>query len=376
MNILLSNVQYIHVMAMTMLLSGVAITYHRWEAREVRWLVFLILCLAAFIFRVMFGSNAPIVFDFFNGIFIFTPVAFMLGVQSIFDDEFELGKLEWGFISALLLHFGFTLVWRIVGYELSDLAFQVSHDVVFVLTGLCVLRTYWRTINAWSNDFLEFRRKLRMFCVVLLGPAMCVGIIFHHVGNAGAGGAGDEIFMQYADLFVSSSIILGGMYLLMMFGDIRLSLPPMEMIDSKDKPKTERSVSHAEHDYQREVDALHAVMELEKPYLECNLNVAKLAKYTRIPTYKLRITINQVLGYKNFNAYLNVYRIDAAKAMLSDTSHDQTITNISMECGYSTQSTFNKAFRQAMNLTPSEFRELARKKIKLTNHDGDELTAD
>lgn len=361
MNFLLSNAQYIHVAAMTILLSAMTITFNRWAVNEVRWLVLLMFCLIAFIMRVMCGSNAPIVFDFFNGIFMFTPVVFLLGIQSIFDDEFELGKLEWGVISALLLHFGLTLVLRILGYELRGLASLISHNFVFVLTMFCVFWAYWRMIKTWSNDLLAFRRKLRMFCLVLLGPTMCIGIVFHHVAGAGAGGVDDDLLMQYGNLFVSSGIILGGLYLFVTFGDVSLALLQIETIDSKDEQKTESAVGHTEQDYQQEIDALQAIMALEKRYLEPNLNVAKLAKYTNIPEYKLRVAINQVLGHKNFNAYLNTYRINAAKAMLSDPNNDESITSIAMECGYSSQSTFNKAFRQAVELTPSEFRELAKK---------------
>jgi AraC-like DNA-binding protein len=63
------------------------------------------------------------------------------------------------------------------------------------------------------------------------------------------------------------------------------------------------------------------------------------------------------LGYRNFNAFLNRYRIDDAKAALSDPSHrDVQVLTIAMDAGFQSIGPFNRAFKADTGMTPTEFR--------------------
>lgn len=63
---------------------------------------------------------------------------------------------------------------------------------------------------------------------------------------------------------------------------------------------------------------------------------------------------------KSFTDYLIDIRIGNAARMLIDT--DKTIAEICYSCGYNNLSNFNRIFRRKKGCTPSEFRELYRKK--------------
>jgi len=79
-----------------------------------------------------------------------------------------------------------------------------------------------------------------------------------------------------------------------------------------------------------------------------------------VPEYRLRRLINQQLGYRNFNAYLNEWRLDEAKQALSDPEQrDVPVSTIALDAGFQSLGPFNRAFKANTGLTPTEFRSQA-----------------
>ena len=70
--------------------------------------------------------------------------------------------------------------------------------------------------------------------------------------------------------------------------------------------------------------------------------------------YRVRRLTNQQLGFRNFNQFLNNYRIEDARNRLLET--ESSISNIALDVGYASLSVFNKAFKDRYNLTPREYR--------------------
>ncbi|HEY0052592.1 MAG TPA: helix-turn-helix domain-containing protein, partial [Caulobacteraceae bacterium] len=67
------------------------------------------------------------------------------------------------------------------------------------------------------------------------------------------------------------------------------------------------------------------------------------------------------LGYRNFNAYLNGWRLAEAKAALLDPAQREVpISTIALDAGFNSLGPFNRAFKAAEGATPSEFREMSR----------------
>jgi len=79
-----------------------------------------------------------------------------------------------------------------------------------------------------------------------------------------------------------------------------------------------------------------------------------LASELRVPAHRLRRLINQGLGYRNFNQFLNAHRIaEASRRMLSESS---PILTIALDVGFKSLSSFNTAFRAEHGMAPSVFR--------------------
>ena len=56
----------------------------------------------------------------------------------------------------------------------------------------------------------------------------------------------------------------------------------------------------------------------------------------------------------NFNKYVNGIRLNYAQVILQDSK--ESITNIALDCGFESQRTFNRVFKERFKMTPREFR--------------------
>ena len=112
---------------------------------------------------------------------------------------------------------------------------------------------------------------------------------------------------------------------------------------------------------------LDRLMSVERIYRQEGLTIAVLAARLDVPQHRLRQAINEGLGYRNFNAFLNRYRIDEAKAALSDPSQREVpVLTIAMDAGFQSIGPFNRAFKADTGLTPTEFRRDALAELQAT----------
>ena len=90
------------------------------------------------------------------------------------------------------------------------------------------------------------------------------------------------------------------------------------------------------------------------------LTIGALARELGEPEHRLRRLINQRLGHRNFADFVNGYRIDAAKVRLGDPGEARTtVAAIAFDLGYGSLGPFNRAFRAATGVTPTEWRRQA-----------------
>ena len=102
------------------------------------------------------------------------------------------------------------------------------------------------------------------------------------------------------------------------------------------------------------------IMTEDRPYLDPDLSIGRLAARVGVPAHQLRSIINQSLGFRNFSAFLARYRIADIKPLLSDLQNAGTpILTIALSNGFSSISTFNRAFKNEVGQTASQFRSLA-----------------
>lgn len=95
-------------------------------------------------------------------------------------------------------------------------------------------------------------------------------------------------------------------------------------------------------------------------YKEEAINLAKLAKTAGVPEYRLRSLIVQTMGYANFNAFINEYRVTEAKTVLADPSQmNRQVALIALDLGFGSIATFNRVFKKLTGTTPTRYRKIA-----------------
>lgn len=91
-----------------------------------------------------------------------------------------------------------------------------------------------------------------------------------------------------------------------------------------------------------------------------DLNLARLARACRLTQNQLSHVLNHGLG-EGFYDFINRLRVEAVQARLLDPAQQgRPILDQAFECGFSTKTTFNKAFRSVTGQTPSAWRESER----------------
>lgn len=87
------------------------------------------------------------------------------------------------------------------------------------------------------------------------------------------------------------------------------------------------------------------------------LTIAALAADLGLTEPRLRAVINGELGHRNFSAFVNGYRIEAARAALADPARARaTVLEIAYEVGFASLGPFNRAFRAGTGQSPTEYR--------------------
>lgn len=104
-------------------------------------------------------------------------------------------------------------------------------------------------------------------------------------------------------------------------------------------------------------DKLVLYMESEKPYLDQDLSILKLAKDLGTNTKYLSHVINTEFN-QNFINYINEFRIAEVKDKLLEGNLNLTIEALGQNAGFKSKSSFNAAFKKSTGHTPSIFLKL------------------
>ncbi|WP_430812472.1 MULTISPECIES: helix-turn-helix domain-containing protein [unclassified Carboxylicivirga] len=104
-----------------------------------------------------------------------------------------------------------------------------------------------------------------------------------------------------------------------------------------------------------ELTRLNQLMTSQKPFLNPDFDLAKLAELSGMPAANISEILNGLVK-QTFNDYTNNYRIEEFKKLASDINkRNLTILALAFESGFNSKSTFNAAFKKFTGTTPSEY---------------------
>ncbi|MEM9078553.1 MAG: AraC family transcriptional regulator [Bacteroidota bacterium] len=100
---------------------------------------------------------------------------------------------------------------------------------------------------------------------------------------------------------------------------------------------------------------LEGLIETEKVYLKNELTLTDLSQELDTTTNNLSWLLNNIYQ-SNFYEFINKYRIEAFLKKIRNNEHaTRTLLSLSLEVGFNSKSTFNKAFKSVLNDTPSNY---------------------
>ncbi|MCY0096638.1 helix-turn-helix domain-containing protein [Hoeflea ulvae] len=106
-------------------------------------------------------------------------------------------------------------------------------------------------------------------------------------------------------------------------------------------------------DDRRLLAALDAMMEQTRLFSDNTLTLVRIARRMGVPARQISNAVNRCTD-DNFSRYMNGYRIRHAQKLLRET--DLPVTEIMLEAGFVSKSSFNGEFRRVTGVTPSQYR--------------------
>ncbi len=113
-------------------------------------------------------------------------------------------------------------------------------------------------------------------------------------------------------------------------------------------------------DVESVVVKLARLMEEEHLYREEEISLKGVASMLDMNIQQLSEILNRDVK-KNFNTFINDYRVEEAKRLLTE-NDTLPITHIALSVGFNSTTTFNRSFSRSTGLTPKEYRRLKLKK--------------
>ena len=278
-------------------------------------------------------------------------VVFWLFTRALFDDAF---KLRWWHALLWVAVAGFSFIncaW--IAPASGNLRFSIIAINLLVL-GFIALAV-GQTIASWSADLVEGRRRLRVFIVSAAALYGGINAVLQILVSG----------REAADVAnTANAALLAGIVATICYSMLRVAAvdlfpvaPVVTAVANVSAPSVAPPDSGTAD--QRLVDALMRLMADERIYRHDNITIGALATKLSVPEYKLRRLINQRLGYRNFNVFLNNHRIEEAKAALADPSQAEVpVITIAMDAGFQSLGPFNRAFKATTGVTPTEYRRL------------------
>lgn len=287
-------------------------------------------------------------------------VLFWIFVQALFDDEFAFTPLHGAaWLAAAVVSVFNCVAAADPGSPLAavTLGLQRSVPLLFAVLAATAAAAHWR------DDLVEERRRVRVF-IVVAGVAYTLAMLVARLASPRGRLSGVTSLVDVVALGVIVAVMA---WRLLRVGGSDLFPSAQRIVlapGAAARPTHGAAVALAEPDRvppdpveERLAGSLQRMMEQERAYRSDDISVANLAARLAVPEYRLRRLINQRLGHRNFNAYVNGFRLDEARAALADPARRSLpVLTIALDAGFQSIGPFNRAFKAATGITPTEFR--------------------
>ena len=302
--------------------------------------------------------QAPLV-----GVSVANAALFWLFVKALFDDDFAFRGWHAGVWFAVAGLAGLNCaahggdIAALVPLAPITMAVQRGVPLLFAILAMVAAAAQWRA------DLVEGRRRLRVF-IVVTGVIYTLVMLAARLASATGRLSGTVALIDVALLLFMLGVVAWQMLQLGptdLFPAVPPSVPDAAhrptASDAAQAPQTPAQATPPDPAEERLGRSLQRLMSVERAYRDEDLSVASLALRLAVPEYRLRRLINQRLGHRNFNAYVNGLRLEEACNALADPQRrEMPVLTIALDAGFQSIGPFNRAFKAATGVTPTEFR--------------------
>jgi len=210
---------------------------------------------------------------------------------------------------------------------------------------------YYENEKKLALDKLEMDRIKLIFSLIIIGiiTPICLFYVRLYLKKKAAYHALVQRIQQWAE---RSSFIMP--LSLPAAGHVTDEVVDAEYMEIKDNPA---DIPFSKHGVNRELfDKLEQLFQSEKLYRHPDVSLEYVANKLNINRSQLSYIVNNFTG-KNFNIYVNEYRIKEAVRLLSSPKADNfSLEGIALESGFKNRKTFYEAFKKTTGLSPSVFK--------------------
>ncbi|MEX0964228.1 MAG: helix-turn-helix transcriptional regulator [Pseudohongiellaceae bacterium] len=322
-------------------------------------LFFCLACYVGFRYSALSDDISRVIYQ----LSLITPILLYAISRYLFKDDSHMQSSDWILILFFVISrmiIGGVYLGNATEFTPAMLLIAVYILPLGILIYFSVMAAFYTT-QGYKSDLLVNRRTLRVYFVfstlVFVVPRLLSGLIVYtlllldkeRLSLSALPGVVEAVYLALLFFAFNQLIVLRHDGLTRLFREPKGLNQSAVKADSNAEntaaaPATDGAL----------INNILKLMEVDKLYTKQGVTIAMLAIELGVHEQKLRQTINTEMGYRNFNQFLNHYRLEEASKLLKNSV--VPISNVAFDVGYASLSSFNSVFKNHFGATPSEYR--------------------
>ncbi len=287
----------------------------------------------------------------------FTPIVFYFSIVYYTNPNFRFRITDIKFLILPALYLILMLLQQMQVIEnekflsLSSLGLILIQVILYTILSYLEIRKHQKKIQTFASDTVEIDLSWLEYIISSILMLSLVVTLYNIFFNA-----------------LALNVFINIFFLVIIFGIAYNSLKQKEIFPLDENLRKEiiqieeeQSVGLkkkiiSDGDLVKFKSMLSELMDSQKPYLDSELNLIKLAELINMTPHQLSYIINKGFD-ENFFQYINTYRVRKAKELLLNEDMNRlSILGIAFESGFNSKTSFNTTFKKISGQTPSEFK--------------------